>query len=48
MEEIIKHFGTGFLYLIAGAGTVGIYISCIKIGGVLNTVVVNYMNGICG
>lgn len=48
MKDILEYFGTGFLYLLAGAAALGIFASCVKAGGILNTVVLSYMDSICG
>lgn len=48
MEEIMEHFGSGFLQLIGAVLFLGIFVLCIRSGGVLSNVVQAFMTGLCG
>ncbi len=48
MHGIIEHYGMGLLELFATAATLAVVTACIKSGGVLFGIVLNYMAGICG
>lgn len=48
MEEVMEHFGVGFLQLLGGIAFLGIFIACIRPGGVLCDIVLTFMTGLCG
>lgn len=48
MEKIVEHFGLGLLALIAAVLIIMIIVSCLRSGGVLNNIILNYMDSICG
>lgn len=48
MQEIMEHFGTGLLAMTAVSGTLTIVFKAMEPGGVLHTVVLNYVSSICG
>lgn len=48
MHDILEHYGIGLLELLATAATLAVIVTCIKSGGVLYGIVLNYMAGICG
>lgn len=47
MEEIMEHFGNGFMQLIGAVLFGGIFILCIH-SGVLSEIVQAFMDGLCG
>lgn len=48
MKKIIEEFGAGYLAIIAVGSVAAIIISCLVPGGILNTVIVDFMNSISG
>lgn len=48
MEQIMEHFGLGFLYMAAGAVVAGLIAVSMKDGGILYMAVAAYIQGICG
>lgn len=48
MEEIIEQYGAGLLQMLGGVGMLALFAACMQPGGVLQTIVLQYMNGICG
>ena len=48
MENIAGHFGEGFLQIAAGAFLLGVFLSFMWDGGILNEIVQQFINGICG
>lgn len=48
MKEIIEHFGVGFLQLLGGITFLGIFVACIRPGGVLCDIALAFMTDLCG
>lgn len=48
MEDIIEHFGSGFLSIVSGIILFAFFVSLLRGGGILFELVENYMKGICG
>lgn len=48
MKDIMEHFGLGVLHAVAGGLTIAIVISLTQKGGIINSIIINYMSNICG
>lgn len=48
MEEIIEHFGSGFLAILSIVIFFGVFVVMLKSGGILFQLVENFMSSICG
>lgn len=48
MHEIMEEYGTGLLSLAAGTLLIAAFLFFLRDGGVLHTIVQEYMTGICG
>lgn len=48
MEEVIEQYGAGLLQMLGGMGLLALFAAGMRPGGVLQTIVLQYMNGICG
>jgi hypothetical protein len=48
MEEIMEHFGQGFLQIAGGLLFFGIFMTCMHNDGTLFAVMETFMQGLCG
>lgn len=48
MEEIIEQYGAGLLQMLGGIGTLALFAAFLRPGGLLQIILLQYMNGICG
>lgn len=48
MEEIIEQYGTGLLQMLGGIGTLALVAALLQPGGLLQRILLQYMDRICG
>ncbi len=48
MSEVVEHFGIGFLELLGGISITSVIIGLFSSGGIINNIVLNYFQRLCG